>query len=76
MSVKEARKNFSKVLTDVNKLEETYIITKFGKPSAVIAPYKKSNKNRMKVLLETSGIWEDRDIQLDRTKTRYEDLSD
>lgn len=77
MSIKDTRNNLATIVETVAITKEKYLITKFGKPKAIIVPIEdidNSTKNRVKALDETFGMWKDRKNDLQRKNTRYEKI--
>lgn len=59
MSAKDIRNNFADVIDKVAVAGDTFVVTKFGKPRAMIVPISQS-KARRAALEETFGAWKDR----------------
>ena len=64
-SIKETREQLSQLVEEVAIAKKRYLITKFGKPKAMIIPISKLPKKQKLSGLEASfGIWKNRkDIQ-------------
>lgn len=65
VSIREAREQFSELVNQAAIANKRFVITKFGKPKAVIFPFSKQEnlilqKARLKALEETFGMWADR----------------
>lgn len=84
VSIKETRRNLSELIEKVALTGETFLVTKFGRPKALITPTEtkdKSNKTKLSVLEKTAGLWAKRkDIKesnswvsklRDKRSTRY-----
>ena len=67
MSVKDVRSNLAEIIDKVAIAGDTFVVTKFGKPRAMIVPISQS-KARKAVLEETFGAWKDRNDIKDTTK--------
>ena len=59
MSVKDVRNNFADVLDKVAVAGNTFVVTKFGKPRAMIVPVKNKMIDKSGID-ETFGAWKDR----------------
>ncbi len=60
VSIKKTRDNLSELIERVALAKESFLVTKFGKPKALIisAESLKKKKNiRKKILKETAGLW-------------------
>lgn len=60
ISIKETRRNLSELIEKVALTGETFLVTKFGKPKALITPVAtkmKDNKIKLSVLADTAGLW-------------------
>lgn len=72
ISVKDARNQISQILEKVAIAKKSFIITKFGKPKAMVTPVPSEKLNKAdefeKVLRETAGIWKDRKDMANPTK--------
>lgn len=84
VSIKETRRNLSELIEKVALTGETFLVTKFGKPKALIVPAEtknKSNETKLSILVKTAGLWaKRRDIKdsnswvsklRDKGSTRY-----
>lgn len=63
MSIREAREQFSEFVNQVAIAHKQFVITKFGKPKAILSPVIADDKAfaaREKAILETAGAWEHR----------------
>ena len=63
VTIKDARESFSELIEQAALAHKTYLVTKFGKPKAMIVPADKMGgqiKLRRKALEETAGLWADR----------------
>lgn len=77
ISIKETRNSLATIIETVALTKEEYVITKFGKPKAVIVPIEdvnNSSESRIKALDETFGMWKDRKDDFQRKNTRYEKI--
>lgn len=68
VTIKDTRDNLAEIINRVAVAGDSYIVTKFGKPKAVIGPVgdtaKKTGKKRdafTDALDKTFGMWADRD---------------
>ena len=59
LSIKETRDKLADVVNQVSIAGDTFIITKFGKPKAMIIPIAKVKAQRS-ILEETFGAWKER----------------
>jgi prevent-host-death family protein len=64
VSIKEARENFSEIVERAAIGGESFVVTKFGKSKAIIAPFtgvrKSNDRNRKRALEDTKGAWSGR----------------
>lgn len=63
VSIREAREQFSEFVNQVAIAHKQFVITKFGKPKAILSPVIADDKAfaaREKAILETAGAWEHR----------------
>ena len=61
ISIKDTRNQISQIVEQVAIAKKRYLITKFGKPKAMIIPIEKIGKNIAKSgILATAGAWKDR----------------
>lgn len=63
VSIREAREQFSDLINQVAIGGKEFVITKFGKPKAILSPVTADEKifaAREKAILETAGAWEHR----------------
>lgn len=87
VSIKETRDNLSELIERVALAKESFLITKFGKPKALIVSaedIQKTKKARQEVLEKTAGLWTDRkDVKTgaswvkklrEKASTRYEKI--
>ena len=59
LSIKDARNSFADLISRVEMTGDEVVITKFGKPKAMVVPFKKS-QSLSEILDESFGIWKDR----------------
>lgn len=62
-SIKETREQLSSLIDQVAIANKSFMITKFGKPRAILAPVEADEKvfsARKRAILETSGVWKNR----------------
>lgn len=59
MSIKETRDKLADVINQVAVSGDTIVVTKFGRPKAMIVPVTTTQTTKS-VLEETSGIWKSR----------------
>lgn len=59
ISIKDTRNRLAEVIDQVAIAGDEFIVTKFGKPKAMIVPIIKA-KVQKSVLEETFGVWKDR----------------
>jgi len=77
LSVKEARSNLAYILERVDTAQETFVITKFGRPKAIISPAPSAlEKNKDEVLKESAGIWKSRKDIPKRKNSRHGKIFD
>ena len=60
ISIKETRDNLAELIERVALTNESFLITKFSKPKALIVPIaqlEKNKKSRTKILGKTFGLW-------------------
>lgn len=78
ISIRDTRNNIADLVTRVNLNGEIFVITKFGKPKAIIAPMDStvniSSEKRKKVLDDAFGMWKDKKISYKRKNSRYENI--
>ena len=65
ISIRETREQLSDLVNQVSIAKKSFVITKFGKPKALITPVKpegvdKREKERRAALEATFGMWKDR----------------
>ena len=61
ISIKETREKLANLVEQVAIGKKQFIITKFGKPKAMVVPIKtKYSKKKLSGLEATFGIWKDR----------------
>lgn len=80
VSIKETRNNLSELIERAALAQETFLVTKFGKPKALIVSAQnfmadKGNKND--ILKATAGLWAGRkNVKNNREKesSRYEKI--
>jgi len=63
VSIKDARNNLSQIIEKVALVGDSFLVTKFGKPKALITSVdvvgdKKNTK--LEILKRTAGLWADR----------------
>lgn len=61
--VKETRDRLADLLNEVDIAKKKFIITKFGKPKAMLIPYalkSKKSQSLSQILKKTSGMWKNR----------------
>ena len=65
-SIKEARELFSELIERAALTRESFLVTKFGKPKAMIVPIQSAiqknakKKEKLSLLTQTAGIWKQR----------------
>lgn len=63
VSIRETREQLSELISQVAIAHKQFVITKFGKPKAILSPVAVNDKTfaaREKAILETAGAWEHR----------------
>lgn len=63
VSIRETREQLSELVNQVAIARKQFVITKFGKPKAMIVPVQSSRINReqyKKVIMATAGAWKHR----------------
>jgi prevent-host-death family protein len=63
ISVQQTRENFAEVIEKVAVAGEKFVVTKFGKPRAMIVPIQESDfqtEERSKILTTLRELWSDR----------------
>lgn len=63
ISIRAAREQLSELVNQVAIARKQFVITKFGKPRAVLSPViadEKAFAERKKAIMETSGAWKHR----------------
>ncbi|MBD3365774.1 type II toxin-antitoxin system prevent-host-death family antitoxin [candidate division WWE3 bacterium] len=84
VSIKDARTNLSSIVEDVSERQKTYVVTKYGKPRALIKPVTYKNlrdpspkeDKKLKALNSSAGMWKDKDYDYKRENSRYENIFD
>lgn len=59
MTIKDTRNKLADIINQVSVAGDTFVITKFGQPKAMIVPISK-DKTQRSVLEETFGAWKGR----------------
>ena len=63
ISIKEARNRFSEIIEKAALVGDSFLVTKFGKPKALIISadvLAEKKTSKLQVLAETAGLWADR----------------
>lgn len=63
VSIRDARDNFSELIEKAALTDQSFLITKFGKPKALITSadiINQKKKTKLKVLKKTAGLWANR----------------
>lgn len=61
ISIQDARDNFADMVTQTAIIGKQFVITKFGRPSAMLVPVKQwEDKKRWTGLDAAYGLWKDR----------------
>lgn len=63
ISIKDARDNFSEIIEKAALTGQSFLVTKFGKPKALLTSaniINQKKKAKLKVLKETAGLWTNR----------------
>ena len=68
VSVKDTRNRLADIINRVEIGEDIFVITKFGKPKAMIVPISKSNVLNTSGIEESFGTWEGREDIKDSNK--------
>lgn len=80
VTIKEVRDNLSELIERTALAKESFLVTKFGKPKALIVSaemLKKKKSEKEAVLKKTAGLWAQRqNIEKSRkeTSSRYEKI--
>lgn len=61
LSIKQVRDKIADIVSGVEQNGEEVVITKFGKPRAIIVPISKTKAANLGRFDEVFGIWKDRD---------------
>lgn len=68
VSVKDTRNKLAEIINQVEIEEDIFVITKFGKPKAMIVPISKINVLNTSGLEESFGAWAGREDIKDSSK--------
>lgn len=71
VSIKQTRDNLADLINQVDIANREFVITKFGKPKAMLMPVKPSKRKKKAGIAQSFGAWQERsDIKKNDTWTR------